>query len=883
MEIIEIKDLTFAYPACEISALSNININIGQGEFVTLCGKSGCGKSTLLRLLKPSVSPEGKKSGEVLFDGNNITGLDHRTQAEKIGFIMQNPDNQIVTDKVWHELAFGLENLGYSTNEIRTRVSEMALYFGIENWFHKKTADLSGGQKQMLNLASVMVIQPSVLVLDEPTSQLDPIAAQEFIKTLEKINRELGTTVIISEHRLDDAISISDRVIVMDSGKVIADGKPKEIGKLLENHDMYMALPVPVRVHGCVENEFPCPVTVREGKEWLKNYVSEHETISEVKTEYLKPSFNDVAVEVKDLWFRYDKDLPDVLKGVSFKVNKGEIYAIAGGNGAGKTTLLSLICGLNKPYRGKILFSNKDICKVNNFYDNILGVMPQNPQTMFSQKTVYQEIAEMFSENDNIGREERINEIIKLCGLERVAERHPYDLSGGEQQRTALAKILIKNPDIIIMDEPTKGMDAHFKKVFANILKTLKLNGVTIIMVSHDIEFCAEYADRCMMLFDGSVAGEDVPRKFFADKNFYTTSASRMAKGIINNAVLADDIIIACGGRVKKEKSFESFTYKKFITIDEERVEMEKKEKLSLWRILSGIAFGVLFVITLLWGNNKFADWQGLIFQFVTILEASAALLCFIPKKSIGVTGIEINATGKNFNIKRIIAIITVLIAVPLTILFGMYCLDDRKYYFISLLIIAETMMPFFVLFEGKKPDGREVVLISVICAIAIASRAAFYMIPQFKPVLAIIIIAGICFGGETGFMAGTITAFVSNFFFGQGPWTPWQMFAFGIVGFVAGIIFKGSFLKKSNLSVCIFGGLATLLIYGGIMNPASVIMYQETPTFDMILSAYIMGFPFDLLHAVSTIFFLWFLVKPMTEKIERVKIKYGLVSKYHE
>ena len=231
MECFKVCDLSFAYPARESKALENINFTVNQGEFVLLCGKSGCGKTTLLRLLKSSLSPFGDISGNIYFGEKLLQDCDVKEQAAGIGFVMQNPDNQIVTDKVWHELSFGLESLGYKQNEIRTRVSEMASFFGIQNWFYKNVAELSGGQKQLLNLASVMVMEPSVLILDEPTSQLDPISASEFLKTLEKINRELGTTVILTEHRLEDAFPMADRVIVMDEGKIIADDKPNEVGK----------------------------------------------------------------------------------------------------------------------------------------------------------------------------------------------------------------------------------------------------------------------------------------------------------------------------------------------------------------------------------------------------------------------------------------------------------------------------------------------------------------------------------------------------------------------------------------------------------------------------------------------------------------------------
>ena len=324
MESFKVENLSFTYPARCDMALNSINFTVNQGEFVLLCGKSGCGKTTFLRLLKSSLSPFGVISGNIYFNGKLLADYDTKEQAAGIGFVMQNPDNQIVTDKVWHELAFGLESLGYNQNEIRTRVSEMASFFGIQNWFYKNVIELSGGQKQLLNLASVMVMQPSVLILDEPTSQLDPIAAGEFLQTLEKINRELGTTIILTEHRLEDAFSMADRVIVMDEGKIIADETPKEVGRILKEkkHDMYKAIPTPMRVHGGVENFLTCPLTVREGRKWLDEYSKENVLNSDIIPRDAPQDNSDTIIEIKDAWFRYEKDLPDVVKGFNISVKK---------------------------------------------------------------------------------------------------------------------------------------------------------------------------------------------------------------------------------------------------------------------------------------------------------------------------------------------------------------------------------------------------------------------------------------------------------------------------------------------------------------------------------------------------------------------------------
>ena len=892
MEIVKVENLSFAYPNRESKALDNINLSINKGEFITLCGKSGCGKTTLLRLLKSAIAPFGDIDGKVYFDGAPLTDIDSKTQAEKIGFVMQSPDNQIVTDKVWHELAFGLESLGYSTPEIRTRVSEMASFFGIQNWFYKKVTELSGGQKQLLNLASVMVMQPSMLILDEPTSQLDPIAAGEFLNTLEKINRELGITVILSEHRLEQAFPISDRVIVMDNGKVIADDRPQRVGAILkaQNHDMYIALPTPIKVFGAIENNLTCPITVCEGRAWLEEYTKSssinYYAIPQTKDNTIK---SETVVEMKDVWFRYEKDLPDVIKGLNVQIHKGELFAVVGGNGTGKTTALSLISGLNTPYRGEIHINGKSITKTNNLYDGILSVLPQNPQSVFVKKTVYLDLLEILSGTklSTEEKERRITDMATLCRISDLLQSHPYDLSGGEQQRAALAKILLKSPQILLLDEPTKGLDSHFKRDFAEILYDLKTNGVTVVMVSHDIEFCAEFADRCALFFDGNITSIGEPREFFCGKNFYTTSANRMARTTIPKAILTEDIILALGGKPeKRQKHTPSVTIKKNI----QQPEKEKKSVKTLTpaRITIGSIFAVLFALTSLSFITdidilSFAEWDFLglgALQILAVIEIAVACFCFFPQRDIGIEVIQAPKSDRKLTKRTLMATFLILLLIPLTIYIGVFFLGDRKYYFISLLIILETMIPFCMVFESRKPKARELIVISVLCAIAVAGRAAFFMLPQFKPVVALVIIAGVCFGGETGFLVGAVTGFVSSFFFGQGPWTPWQMFAFGIIGFMAGILFKKGFLRKMKSSLCIFGFLATFIIYGGIMNPASVIMYQANPTKDMIIFAYIMGWPFDIIHALGTAFFLWFISEPMIDKLERIKVKYGLIER---
>ena len=544
MEHIKIEDLSFSYPAAKGRlTLDKVTLSIERGEYVVLCGRSGSGKTTLLRQLKTVLAPAGKKSGRVLFDGVPLEQVSDRDQASKIGFVMQDPDDQIVTDKVWHELAFGLESLGTDQKTMRARVAEMACYFGIADWFHKDVATLSGGQKQLLNLASIMAMQPELLILDEPTSQLDPLAASDFLNTVRKINTELGTTVIITEHRLEDIFPYADRAIVMEDGRVAADGTPRQTGRLLfeQKSAMFAAMPTPVRVYysalGQAAPAEKCPLTVREGRNWLSSLFDQ--PLPQKHEDAADPFENAESVlSLKELWFRYEKNSNDVLRGVNAEVPKGSLYAIVGGNGAGKSTTLKAICGIVKPYRGKISIFGKPYEKYasSELFKGCLAMLPQDPKSLFVKKTVREDLEEMTDDKS------KAEDMAKLCQIDRLLESHPYDLSGGEQQRAALAKVLLTEPRLLLLDEPTKGIDGFFKETLAGILADLKARGITIVMVSHDVEFCARYADLVSMFFDGQILTTDTPRSFFGANSFYTTAAHRMSRHVFTNTVTAEEV-----------------------------------------------------------------------------------------------------------------------------------------------------------------------------------------------------------------------------------------------------------------------------------------------------------------------------------------------------
>ena len=576
--VLSCEHVSFCYPRQTDNAIEDISFSIGEAEFVVLCGQSGCGKTTLLRHFKKNQIPFGTGSGKLFYRGSDLETMDDRESAARIGFVGQNPDTQLVTDKVWHELAFGLENLGVPGEQIRRRTAEIAQYFGMESWFRRPVSELSGGQKQLLNLASVVIMQPDALLLDEPTAQLDPIGTGRFLDTLRRLNRDLGTAVLLSEQRLEEVVPMADRVLIMHQGHLVADAVPEQCAAKLEAYErdhnealpIASAMPVAVRVwKAChYRDEASSPVSIRQGKSWLSDRVRKTGQPGEAteaggkrnmatdavrKTgqpgEVIKPAASDrhpchtakravseTALFVDRLCFGYQKD-QRVLEDFTMRVPKGTLYAVVGGNGSGKSTALKAIMGICKPRRGKVKAAGK------------IRFLAQNPKSLFTELTAAEELTAMLlPENGGAGlkeadRTQRVGETLSYLELTAQREQNPMDLSGGQQQRLALGKLLLTEPDILLLDEPTKGLDGAFKEKLAELLKDLCSKGKTVVLVSHDMEFCARYADRCGLLFDGTLISEGETRAFFGENVFYTTAAQRMSRGVCEDCLLAEDII----------------------------------------------------------------------------------------------------------------------------------------------------------------------------------------------------------------------------------------------------------------------------------------------------------------------------------------------------
>lgn len=506
--------------------MKNVNLSVESGEILLLYGASGCGKTTLLSLIKEETAPKGTVSGE----------LNRAFDSREAGMVFQNPEMQLVTDKVWHELAFACENRSWSADKIRRRVGETAAYFGLQAIFRQDTATLSGGQKQLLNLAAVTVTRPGILLLDEPTAQLDPLAAESFMNTVRQMNRDLGITFILCEHDTENAFSMADRVAYMEDGEIKYVLSPKEIGHKLLKSPMFAGLPCAVRIGAELAPDEELPLTTGAAVSLIRRYGND-----------IQPPFigrkteEEVVMELKNVSFRYDRNSAEILRRVKLKLHRGEILSVLGGNGAGKSTLLSVMSGLRKPVSGRVMYFGKSLSGAALYRGN-LALLPQNPQDCFTRDTLREDWEHM-AKNSGFGD---FSSLARRLGLDGLMESHPYDLSGGEQQRAALGKVLMQRPRILLLDEPGKGLDAVNKAELKKILEGLAEEGTAIVIVTHDTVLAAEISHECAMLFDGELIACAPPEEFFGENIFYTTPAARISRDIFKNAVTADKIVELC-------------------------------------------------------------------------------------------------------------------------------------------------------------------------------------------------------------------------------------------------------------------------------------------------------------------------------------------------
>lgn len=541
MKIIEVKNLSFGYKNCNDNVFENVSFEAHEGELIFLCGATAGGKTTLLKCLKPELSPNGRRKGEILFCGRTLEDIGERASASEIGYVMQRPENQTVTDRVRSELAFCGESLGLPVSIIRRQVAEAAAYFGLEHILDEKVDFLSGGQRQLLNLASVMAVNPRLIVLDEPTAQLDPIAAGDFIRTLWRITRELSVTVIIAEHSFEELLPLADKVLFLDGEGKSHFGVPSDAAeKMMRSEQLGFSMPSGIRIY----NEFPelrktaeRPLTLGKSREMLSSRFRNE--ISQLPCKK-RDIGNESAISLKNLYFTYDIRKQDVIVNASLDVKKGEVFVLLGSNGSGKSTLLSLISGIEKPYRGEVKILGTSIKRHGSgLYGKILAMLPQDIQSSFLHDSIGEELG--FTEDDSV------------YDFRQLYDMHPYDLSGGQQQLLGIKKLVMRNPEILLLDEPTKGLDGYWRRLVSDTIKDLSENGMTVFIVTHDTELAAMCADRCGIFFDGCVASCGEPHELLASSIFYTTNAARTSRGIYKGAVSSELLLELCRKNGLKE------------------------------------------------------------------------------------------------------------------------------------------------------------------------------------------------------------------------------------------------------------------------------------------------------------------------------------------
>ena len=461
---IEVRGLSFAYPGAEAPVLEGLGWVVPQGAFALLVGGTGSGKSTLLSLLKPEIAPAGERAGELRVLGEDVADMDVRASAERVGYVFQDPENQIVCETVWHEMAFGLENLGVSRDEMRRRVAETSYFFGLEDWLHRDTDTLSGGRKQLLSLAAVLTLRPRVLLLDEPTSQLDPVAEKNFLHALFRVNRELGCTVVVATHQPRPMLEYATCAYRIEAGRVCEVADLASLG----------------------------------GREEL------------LASDSCRPAQGEAsgAAAIREGWFRYDRASGWVLRGLDVAFSAGAVHAIVGGNGCGKSTMLSVLAKTVKLQRGRMVRGAASA-----------ALLPQNPKALLVAETVRDELMEWAS---TCGYDEAAaREFAARLGLAGLEARHPYDLSGGQRQLLALTKLLLIDPELLLLDEPTKGLDLASRHIIARALRGHAQAGGTVVMATHDLDFAEQVADDVAMMFGGEIACMEPPADFFADNVFY--------------------------------------------------------------------------------------------------------------------------------------------------------------------------------------------------------------------------------------------------------------------------------------------------------------------------------------------------------------------------
>lgn len=520
LEIVNIHNVTFNYTDSSKSAIEDINLKINEGEFVLITGPSGCGKSTLIRLIN-GIIPDyygGTIKGEVFLQGNNIVNMDRHSIVKMVGMVYQHPEKQIILQDVEREIAFGLENFNTEINTMKRNVAEAISLLGINGIRDKQTAKISGGEKQRVAIAAIAAMDPEIILLDEPISQLDPIGAEEVLNYIKKLNCDMGKTIVLVEQRLDKCFSMADRIIFMENGRIINEGTPHNIPKEINKKHHIPNLTYIFKSAGYEK----LPIDVKEARKIVMS-----KSISTIDKQ--KKSLSNVVVEVKKLNFGYEKRV-STLKDINLTIRKGEILCVMGENGAGKSTLFKIIAGLINNYTGKVYIEGKNASAMDDV-ERIkkVGYLSQNPNDYFGRKTVFEEVGYTLKNIDEYSSE-RVNEVLNLMNITHLKDRNPRDLSGGEKQRTAIACTLVANPDILVLDEPTRGMDSIAKDNLGNIIRELASRGKSIVIITHDADFAGDYGDTVNLMFDGEIVARGDAESILCDSAYYSPQVSRVFK-----------------------------------------------------------------------------------------------------------------------------------------------------------------------------------------------------------------------------------------------------------------------------------------------------------------------------------------------------------------
>lgn len=550
VELIKVVNFNFEYALAKKRSLININLAINSGDFITIAGDSGSGKTTLLRQFKPELWPVGKREGQILFEGQSISELAKRQSAQSIGMVFQNPDDQLVMDNVIQELAFSLENIDVPADVIQQRIAELVSFLGLQEILYEDVHNLSGGQKQMVNLAAVLILRPKLLILDEPTAQLDPIATKEFISLLNRVHDELGIAIVMSEHILDDVLPLSNKLWILKQGELMADGPTTAVLKQLwtEPHLRNFIPDVPfLFLNQQIAAQLPVadlPLTVLTGRELMQQG---HVKVQADAKSRISHDENGVVAKLSHLSFEYDKNGHYILDDLNLSVHQQDWLAIIGKNGTGKTTLLKAIMGFITLRRGSIRLLDKKLAtwtkKTDQFYREV-SYLSQTPSDYFSYDTVQEEYEERAKQLNAATPAEAAQNMMRDMTIDQIANRNPHDASGGEQQLIALGLLLMSNPKLLLLDEPTKGLDPIRRQKLGDILQKRQTDqNLTIIMVSHDMNFSAQFANRCALLFDGKLVAQAEPHQFFADNFFYTTTVNRLLRYQLPNVIERGEVI----------------------------------------------------------------------------------------------------------------------------------------------------------------------------------------------------------------------------------------------------------------------------------------------------------------------------------------------------